>query len=508
MPTVIALDVSLSMRRPVVGSVTPDGTQSEQLTRHHLAIAGINALIDYLQVNSKLEFVALVVFSSLYEVICPFTRDYDSIRAKLQNIEECDKTCVETALHGVNTVVMAEWGNTTACQVVLVTDGNPGVGPMSLGDSLNSLTVKRDSNLFPLPFPYPGKLTVVCISSQQDPGLAIGMPLYQRLVELAGGNSIVLVPEGPLTRNSVTNCFQKLAEVNYVSFQGYLKCGQLGSRILLSPPPLPYTKKTDFEILTGQTISKTLEICGFISVVDVGSPNAISRHLVLPLPTERTTSMQGINLEEDSDTDDNGDEGKTPSFCVLLHGALKVENMAALCLLNSDWYGFIYSWADTKKKSNLMLTVLEPGSDVIPWLGNLNNLGPVDASILKDGESGFPVKPTEKRSYSQNAPSWIRQVGLQSDIQKILRHARKLPEKTQNFYKELNRLRRAALSMGFVELLDGLASIFERECTLLPANLNPDCTIQMGHVAEMLKKPYSRELKNNITPVRTKFHPD
>lgn len=72
--------------------------------------------------------------------------------------------------------------------------------------------------------------------------------------------------------------------------------------------------------------------------------------------------------------------------------------------------------------------------------------------------------------------------------------------------QELNRLRRAALSMGFVELLDGLALIFERECTLIPSNLHPDCTIQMGHVAEMLRKPYSRELKNNITPVRTKFH--
>lgn len=106
--------------------------------------------------------------------------------------------------------------------------------------------------------------------------------------------------------------------------------------------------------------------------------------------------------------------------------------MAALCLLNNEWYGFIYSWADTKKKSNLMLTVLEPGSDVVPWLGNFNNLGPLDAAKTP---VSFPVRPTEKRSYTQNAPSWIRQVGLQSDIQKILRHARKLPEKTQNFYK-------------------------------------------------------------------------
>lgn len=59
MPTVIALDVSLSMRRPVVGS-DQNASQVDQVTRHHLAVQGINALIDYLQVNSKLEFVALV----------------------------------------------------------------------------------------------------------------------------------------------------------------------------------------------------------------------------------------------------------------------------------------------------------------------------------------------------------------------------------------------------------------------------------------------------------------
>lgn len=108
-----------------------------------------------------------IVFSSLYEVVSPFTRDYDSIRAKLQTIEEWDKTCIEEALHGVNNVIMAEWGNATACQVILITDGNPGVGPMSLGHSLSSLNVTQDINPFPLPFPYPGKLSIVCIGSQQ-----------------------------------------------------------------------------------------------------------------------------------------------------------------------------------------------------------------------------------------------------------------------------------------------------------------------------------------------------
>lgn len=108
--------------------------------------------------------------------------------------------------------------------------------------------------------------------------------------------------------------------------------------------------------------------------------------------------------------------------------------MAALVHLGPDWYGFVYSWADSKKKSNLMLTILTPGSDAVPWLGDLNHLGSPE-SFSADQLGSFPLRPAEKRSYSQNGVVWIRQAGLQSDIQKILRHARKLPEKTQQFYK-------------------------------------------------------------------------
>lgn len=64
----------------------------------------------------------------------------------------------------------------------------------------------------------------------------------------------------------------------------------------------------------------------------------------------------------------------------------------------------------------------------------MNDLGTADL-FPSDQLGSFPIKPTEKRSYSQNGVVWIRQAGLQSDIQKILRHARKLPEKTQQFYK-------------------------------------------------------------------------
>lgn len=109
------------------------------------------------------------------------------------------------------------------------------------------------------------------------------------------------------------------------------------------------------------------------------------------------------------------------------------------------------------------------------------------------------MKP-EKRSYSQNIVVWIRQSGLLSDIQKVLRHAKKLPDKTQQFYKELNRIRRNALSLGFFELLDALAMIFDLEIAAL-ANANPDCALQLRHSAEFLRKTNNRDLKTLIAPI-------
>lgn len=66
-------------------------------------------------------------------------------------------------------------------------------------------------------------------------------------------------------------------------------------------------------------------MCGYISVTDVGSPMAVSRHLILPAtaPVKQDTT---VKAEVEVVDDDTTDEGRTPSFCVLLHGALKVSH--------------------------------------------------------------------------------------------------------------------------------------------------------------------------------------
>jgi len=61
--------------------------------------------------------------------------------------------------------------------------------------------------------------------------------------------------------------------------------------------------------------------------------------------------------------------------------------------------------------------------------------------------------------------------------------------------QELNRLRKAAISLGFHDLLTGLACIFDHECLQLPGTAHPDCALQLQHAAELLRKSQNRDIK-------------
>lgn len=72
--------------------------------------------------------------------------------------------------------------------------------------------------------------------------------------------------------------------------------------------------------------------------------------------------------------------------------------MVGLCQVAPNWYGLLYSWADSKKKSNLMLTLLEPGNNPVPWLGEISQLGISD-----------PEKPSKSRS------NFLKHTGVSRD---------------------------------------------------------------------------------------------
>ena len=66
--------------------------------------------------------------------------------------------------------------------------------------------------------------------------------------------------------------------------------------------------------------------------------------------------------------------------------------------------------------------------------------------------------------------------------------------------QELNRLKRAALCLGFYELLDGVASIFERESVTMPPTLHPDCSRQLKHAANELRSRAAMSVDYVISP--------
>lgn len=76
--------------------------------------------------------------------------------------------------------------------------------------------------------------------------------------------------------------------------------------------------------------------------------------------------------------------------------------------------------------------------------------------------------------------------------------------------QELNRMRKAALAFGFLELLKGVADLLERECTLLPDSAHPDAAFQLSHAAQQLKLASTgdsqyADFDHNIAPMHTDF---
>jgi len=500
---VILLDCGLSMGRlvgkneretvkPATAGSPQEITIDDDVEIRHLALQGISQLLNQIETNCRLEHVALVAFASSSDTLVSFTRDIDTVRSKLSNISCQDKSLLEAGLVGVSNLVMEEWGSASSLNLnlIIVTDGALGHGPQSLSHLANV-----GPSELKLPLQFPCTVSVVFLADKSiNPHLKQSKAAYSSLFTKLGlvstKASVHCLETGILSEATAETLFKEVADLHYKQWTGRLLLGvDMSVKIQLCPPPKNFSQARDFSVMTRE-ISHNLVIKGYLAMSDISSPPVFSRHLVLPLP---------------SDSANEAEDSKAPNTCVFLHGALKVENLCGLVEVGDEWYGVIYSWSDNKKKSSLMISLFEPGLEAVPWLGNLDRLGP--ASVLNEVTQGhFPVKSDRKPSYSSAPVVWIKQSGIQSDIQKVLRHARKLPDKTQQFYKELNRLKKAAVSMGFYELLEGMAQICERECSLLPANVSPDCAIQLTHVSHVLRSQECYNAKQVIQPKLTHFN--
>lgn len=333
MPTVVLLDTSLSMRRPASKADQDD-------TRHSLACRGLEWFFEYLNKSFPYEYTSLHAFSSSCETIATFTRDYKDLISKLGDIPFCDRTDLHSALVTVVDIVVAEWGAFAPCQVVIVTDGSPGVRHQDSSHRKQVLNV-----------PFSCQLSVVCVCTQEE-FTEYGM---QRLCEIVDVTpSEIFVPTKPLTVESVRGAFKEVAKACFLPFASVLKCGHLQSKVGLSPSPSMYRAKYSIVInadnkfptldegLGKAQFPSKMDICGFLDNSSVPAPPHYSRHFILDPEVDEKCLEQGSALlsptgsshEDKPAVAGTAEEAaQKPSFRVLLHGSLKCESKSALVKL-------------------------------------------------------------------------------------------------------------------------------------------------------------------------------
>ena len=72
----------------------------------------------------------------------------------------------------------------------------------------------------------------------------------------------------------------------------------------------------------------------------------------------------------------------------------------------------------------------------------------------------------------------------------------------------MNRLRQAALSLGMTDLLEGVSTMLERECTSLPGTAHPAAALQLTHASKAIKNAHKRSYESAIAPLSTNFASD
>ena len=124
--------------------------------------------------------------------------------------------------------------------MVLVTDGNVGVGEGSLKNSLNKYMSKEEDLEGSFPIPFPCKLYVMCVASKEESIFQQSLPHYQKLVDINKGGGEVFVPEPELTSDNVQAMFKQMAHKCFSPFEADLHCGKLDCAVNIFPAPEHY----------------------------------------------------------------------------------------------------------------------------------------------------------------------------------------------------------------------------------------------------------------------------
>lgn len=328
MPTLVLLDKSLSMKRPV-------SNEEPSITRLSLAKDGIDTLFTYLETVFPSEYVGLMSFSSTCELVSPFTKDYNELREALETIAADDRTDFSSAMQFMTETVIKEWGVFAPIQAILVTDGLLGI----------SVACEQYC------FPFPCQFNVLFLTTKEEmsiPSLSNQLDLLSKAIEILPAN-VTFLSGSKLSLDATREAFVQLTRNVFYPYNGTLKCGHLQCNFTLSPSPRmvhttsgiatdPKHRFTNpYNVVDFPT---ELNVCGFLEVNTTSAPAVYSKHFLIDNEfTQRDVldkllkNLQSGNEEPSSVEEEDEKLSGKPSFRVLLHGSLKCEGKVAVIQL-------------------------------------------------------------------------------------------------------------------------------------------------------------------------------
>ncbi|CAJ0564526.1 unnamed protein product, partial [Mesorhabditis spiculigera] len=230
-----------------------------------------------------------------------------------------------------------------------------------------------------------------------------------------------------------------------------LSIGNLTATITTSPP---IWEDRPFEI----------EAIGFCKSTNLQNIPVASNHFVL-LENKRREIDVPMEEEENSQSGDSDRSRRGGQHILqLVAEAMKAEGMTATVRFGSGRFGILSTYSEAS--SGLLLSLL-PAPALLPaYVPNFNILTVIPHQ--NDQYEDLVVKECdEPASHLANLHSWINSSGIQNDLGKILRYFRKLPDRVDQFYLELNRVRFYAAVIGCQQILQELAKMMREESVQL-----------------------------------------
>ncbi|KAF7258680.1 hypothetical protein EG68_04022 [Paragonimus skrjabini miyazakii] len=399
-----------------------------------------------------------------------FSHNLTSVLSSIDDLERPDPFApqeFENLLHWTLSEFLKYWGHSTPVKILVFTDGGATLFNSTLSVSGQAPTLQPEW--------LHVSLTFVSLSDDQiSQDLLCAYrrvwPQPPHIVPLNCHKQPVGASLDDVLSESVTVIIRECGGLGTVQPDVIVRCGHMQSTTKLVPV-LP----VDTTDLSPAPSSFSLEIFGFLHISDLSNPPVASRH----------------HLSSASDNDRN-------AFLPLLLTSMQETKTVAVCSIYATeqatdlrskqdvtdrhvWrHGFLHQF--DAKSSVLLLSVFDKTCTGLPWLGQFKHLAPVEdfAGVQlyddREGSSPFPVLVPDRLSYGSISDSasvgrpqcldstfryvsWVCSASLIADVNKLLRLGRRLPEKSTLFFKELTKVRSAALAYGCPDLLEQIASL-------------------------------------------------